>query len=415
MTTPAIAPGEHIEVTTRALAHGGEAIGDAPDGRVVFVRGALPGETVTATLTKVKKRWARADLVEVIKPSPHRVDPTCPAAAAGAGCCDLSFIDPAYQLELKTQVLRGQLQALAGRSSVLRGLDLDAALATRALAPASGWRTRVRLGVDAAGRAGVRKLRSNDVVADALCSQAVPGLLDGLVGPGARSFTPGAEVIAVRDATSTRHVVEIRRVQRGRRAETVDKRVEGSGIVEEHIDSRTLHFPATAFWQAHVNAPQAYTDVVAEWGSGQYSRPVAWDLYGGVGMFAPALSRATGGGRVETVDYSPAATSSPQPGLADLDLHVTNARVEEAIAQLPAPGLVVLDPPRAGAGAEVVRAVAAAGPERVIHVGCDPATLARDLASWGEAGFAVERLLLIDAFPNTHHFETMCLLRPADQ
>ena len=66
MTTPAIAPGEHIKVTTRALAHGGEAIGDAPDGRVVFVRGALPGETVTATLTKVKKRWARADLVEVL-------------------------------------------------------------------------------------------------------------------------------------------------------------------------------------------------------------------------------------------------------------------------------------------------------------------------------------------------------------
>lgn len=415
MTDTVIAPGEHIEVTTRALAHGGEAIGEAPDGRVVFVRGALPGETVLVALTKVKKRWARADLIEVRQASPHRVDPTCEAAALGAGCCDLSFIDPAYQLELKTEVLRGQLQALAGRSPVLRAIDLNAELEARALAPSRGWRTRVRLGVDGAGRAGLRKLRSNDVVADATCSQVVPGLLEGIVGAQARKFTPGAEVIAVRDGAGARHVVETRRVQRGRRAEAVDAVLEGSGIVAEQVDGRTLHFPATAFWQAHLAAPQAYADVVADWGSAQYARPVAWDLYGGVGMFAPALSRAVAGGRVETVDYSAAATSSPQPGLDDIDLHVTNARVEEAVASLPTPGLVVLDPPRSGAGAEVVRAVAHAGPERVIHVGCDPATLARDLASWGAEGFVVERLMLLDAFPNTHHFETMCLLRPADQ
>lgn len=418
MSESAIAPGDRIELTTRAMAHGGEAIGDAPDGRVVFVRGALPGERVTATLTKVKKRWARAELDSVVDASPHRVAPSCPAAERGAGCCDYSFIDPAYQLQLKTEILTGQLEALAGRSAVLptgeasgpRGM-----LSTRTLSPTTGWRTRVRLGVDAQGRAGIRKLRSTELVTDVACAQAVPGLLDNLVGEGARRFTPGAEVIAVFDDEGNRHVVETRRVQRGRRAETVSAVVEGSGGVRQGVDKRMFRFPATAFWQAHTAAPQAYADVVAQWGEAEYTRDAHWDLYGGVGMFAPAIHRATGGGRIETVDYSQAATRAPQAALEDLNVHMTHARVEQALSDLPAPGLVVLDPPRSGAGEEVVQAVASAAPERVIHVGCDPATLARDLAYWGESGYVAQRMLLLDAFPNTHHFETICLLQPADQ
>jgi len=404
--------GQVIELDITRMAHGGEGIGFAPDGRVVFVGGSLPGERVRAEITRAKKRWARARLVEVAEPSPLRVEPACPAAARGAGCCDFSHVEPSAQLGLKHEVILGQLGALAGRSGVLDGFDPDLELAGRQLQPTAGWRTRVRLGVDTHGRAGTRMSRSNELVTGVACAQAAEGLLDGIVGEGARSFTPGAEVVAVLDSRGERHVVETTRAQRGRRVESIDTVVEGTGTVTQDVGGRTFTFPATAFWQAHVEAPAAYARIVEKWGSATYARRVGWDLYGGVGVFVPSIDAAIGGGHVDTVDYSPAA-NTPQEALAGLDVGRHNRKVESGVGDLAAPGLVVLDPPRSGAGEEVVNAVAAAAPERVIHVGCDPATFARDLGTWGERGYRVTRMELIDAFPGTHHFETAALLAPA--
>lgn len=396
------------------MAHGGEGIATDAAGRVVFVAGAVPGDLVRAEVVKAKKRWARARLVEVVEAGPIRVPYACPAAAAGAGCCDFSHVAPAAQLELKLQVLRGQLTALAGRSGVLGGIDLSE-IETRELSPNLGWRTRVRLGVDAAGNAGVRLARSGEVLASEHCAQPVSGLLDGLIARGgapARTFQPGSEVVAVMDATGTRHVVETARVQRGRRVEAIETVVEGSGEVTERIGEAEFRFPATAFWQAHLRAPETYAAIIREWGEGDYLRGDAWDLYGGVGAFAPAIHAATGGARVHSVDYSPSATVNPQPALRGLPVEVHRGRVEGVVGKLPGPGLVVLDPPRAGAGADVISAVAQAGPERVIHIGCDPATLARDLATWAELGYRATRIVLVDAFPATHHFETIVQLAP---
>lgn len=413
-TAAGLGRGDELELAITRTAHGGEGIGHAADGRVVFVRGAIPGDTVRARAEKVKARWARADLVEVVEPSGLRVPPACPAAAAGAGCCDFSHIDPNAQLGFKRDVLLGQLGAQVRNSGVLGDFNPAEDLQVTALERRTGWRTRVRLGVDEDGLAGVRRARSNDVVAHPTCTQPVPGLLAGL---DSHRFTPGSEAVAVLDAAGQRHVVETARVQRGRRVEAIDTVVEGSGSVTETVTGtdggHRFAFPATAFWQAHARAPQAYADLIADWGSGQYERAVAWDLYGGVGAFVPAIAAATGGALVQTVDYSPSADPAAQPGLAGCDVEAVSGRVEASVGKLKAPGLVVLDPPRSGAGEEVVRAIAAADPERVIHIGCDPATLSRDLAAWGEEGFRVQRMLLIDAFGNTHHFETIVqLARP---
>lgn len=396
------------------MAHGGSGIADAPDGRVVFVHGAIPGDRVEATLTKVKPRWARADAVRILEPSSIRVEPACEAAAAGAGCCDFSHVSESAQLELKRAVLLGQLRALAGRSGVMgSSFAPERDVETVALDPHTGWRTRVRLGVDAQGRAGFRKFRSNDLVTAAPCSQPVPGLLDGIVGPAARVFTPGSELVVVVDADGERHVVETVSAQRGRRVERMTNVVEGSGEVTERIGESEFRFPATAFWQAHVHAPRTYSDVISRWAGGTYVRRIGWDLYGGVGSFVPAISAALGGGRVVSVDYSTSATSRRQPALEGLEVDVVRSKVEDGIDQLPAPGLVVLDPPRAGAGAGVITAIAQAGPERIIHVGCDPATFSRDIATFGAGGYQVTRMVLVDAFPSTHHFEVLACLEPA--
>lgn len=418
----ALKPGDELTLTPTTMAHGGEAIAHAPDGRVVFVSGAIPGDTARVALTKVKKNWARGEAASIEKASPDRVDPVCPAAAAGAGCCDYSHITPAAQERLKREILVGQLDKFARPSGVLDGFDIAIDLEQNTLSPLTGWRTRTRLGVGEDGRAGMRQSRSHDVIAGVRCTQVNQEALDGIVGPDARLFTPGAELVVVVDSRGKRHVVETQRAQRGKRIEHIETRIEGDAAVTEavpapvgsEVEEAVFRFPPTAFWQAHTTAPATYCRYIAEWAQDTYARPVGWDLYGGVGLFVPHISDVLGSGaHVVSVDYSAAATRDPQPALDNLDVEVRNQKVEASIDRLPDPGLVVLDPPRTGAGTEVVQAVAARAPQRAIHIGCDPATFARDLAAWGEAGHVVERMALIDAFPNTHHFEVLTSLVPA--
>ncbi|AGF72643.1 class I SAM-dependent RNA methyltransferase [Corynebacterium halotolerans] len=405
-----IAQGTTLTLTVERMAHGGEGIA-THEGRVIFVRGAYPGDTVTVTVSEVKKRFARAGVDTVVEAGEFRAPQACPAAAAGAGCCDYGDVDPAGEAQLKARVLTDQLTRLGGVDELPPTEHLD-------LVPARGWRTRVRLGVDEQGRAGVRARGSRELVTSVACTQVVPGLLDGLVGEGARTFTPGAEIIVVLDGEGQRHIVETRRAPRGRRVEKITDVLEGSGTVTETADGHTFTFPATAFWQGHVQAPDAYTGLIRRWledlpaaeDTGNTAN-TGWDLYGGVGLFVPALGDSLGAGaRIITVDYSPAAAGRPQGSLADYDVQLRNARVEKAVDTLPAPRVVVLDPPRTGAGREVVATVAKAGPERIIHIGCDPATFSRDIASWRESGYRPTRMALINAFPGTHHFEVIAQL-----
>lgn len=405
--------GDTFALTVDRMAHGGEGIGNAPDGRVVFVQGGFPGDEVEVRVTKAKKSFAHAELVTVLQAGPHRVASSCPAAELGAGCCDFAELNPASEVGIKLDILVDQLHRVAKATDIP---DIE----TINLNPQRGWRTRVRLGVDEQGRAGARKRNSNDIVHEVACSQLVPGLVDGLVGADARRFTPNSEVIAVIDSKGDRHVVETSKAPRGRRVEKVTTVIEGSGDVVEQADGHEFSFPATAFWQAHIAAPETYAEVIREYLKDcphtVGREPLGWDLYGGVGVFVPAIARSLGSpqkpARVISVDYSPAATALNQSDLEQYELDVVSDRVEKVAAQLPGPTAVVLDPPRTGAGLDVVSTVASVAPQRVVHVGCDPATFARDINYWNEHGFQVQRLTLVNAFPGTHHFEVIALLEP---
>lgn len=412
-SAPAIQVGDTFELTIERMAHGGEGIGVAPDGRVVFVQGGFPGDVVSTQVSKAKKSFAHAVLKSVVSAGPHRTTSSCPAAELGAGCCDFAELAPTSEIGIKLDVLVDQLHRVAKTNDIP---DID----TINLNPQRGWRTRVRLGVDEQGRAGTRKRGSNEIVHEVPCTQLVPGLVDGLVGVDARRFTPGAEVIAVLDSDGKRHVVETSKAPRGRRVEKVTTVIEGSGDVNQEADGHRFHFPATAFWQAHVDAPDTYSTVIREFlkdcPQTVGREPLGWDLYGGVGVFVPAIARSLGSpqkpARVVSVDYSPAATALNQSDLEQYEVDVVSDRVEKVAAQLPGPTAVVMDPPRTGAGKDVVSTVASVSPQRVVHVGCDPATFSRDIGYWNEHGFRMQRLTLVNAFPGTHHFEVIALLEP---
>ena len=390
-----------IDVPIDRPAHGGESIG-LSDGRVILVRGAIPGERVRVALDDPDAKLWRGEAVEILEPSPHRVERTCAAALAGAGCCDADFVDPAHAPELKREVLLDALRRI-GRFTPDELPDVSAT----ALAPARGWRTRVRLGVDDRGRAGLRKRKSRDLVTGVGCAQVAPGLMDGLGEEG--TAPPGGELHAVLDADGNRHLMHV--IGGGRRRRTTI--VEGSGIAPERIGDREFQVPVDGFWQAHTAAAGHYVSRLREL-LPEVEGGLAWDLYGGVGVFAGALADKVGpGGRVISVESFAGAGRVGRRALADLLVEFRTSRVETAVGKLGHKvDLVVLDPPRTGAGAAIVRAIATARPGAVLHIGCDPATFARDARAWADNGYRIESLEVVDAFPGTHHLETIALLAP---
>ncbi|WP_109527649.1 MULTISPECIES: class I SAM-dependent RNA methyltransferase [Nocardia] len=234
---------------------------------------------------------------------------------------------------------------------------------------------------------------------------------EGVRRVGEYAATPGR-------ADSDRAGAQERRGATARRAATHAPRdewvVTGSGRAVEYVAGRRWELSATGFWQAHHGAAQCYSDLVVEW-SGLRPGDLAWDLYSGVGVFAAGLAEQVGPtGSVLAVESSRSSVADGRAALGDLPwLELRADRVERWItdhASGPAPEVVVLDPPRAGAGKDVIAALSEAGPARIVHIGCDPASFARDLGLYLAAGYHLAELRAFDAFPATHHVECVALL-----
>ncbi|GAA0626996.1 class I SAM-dependent RNA methyltransferase [Sporichthya brevicatena] len=376
------------------VAHGGFCVA-RHEGRVVFVRHALPGERVRVRVTEGRPsdRFLRADAVEVLTASPDRVVPPCPYAGPGrCGGCDWQHATPAAQRALKGAVLAEQLRRLAG-------LDLEPVVeAVPGAGDGSGWRTRVRFAVDPAGRAGFRRHRSHDVEPVDACLIAAPAV--NASGVLTAAWPPGAEVAVTVPAAGTGDVVV---------SPAADQRV------LESVDGREFSVPADGFWQVHPAAASVLTAAVAE---ALAPRPgeTMLDLYAGSGLFAGMLAPAVAPGSVVAVESDAAAVAAARDNLADVPgARVVEAGVDAAVlAEVGPADLVVLDPPRTGAGREVVDGVAALAPRRIAYVACDPAALARDLAYFAERGYVLAGLQAFDLFPHTHHLEAVATLEPAE-
>jgi tRNA/tmRNA/rRNA uracil-C5-methylase (TrmA/RlmC/RlmD family) len=392
-----------LELTVGPVAHGGFCVARGADGRVVFVRHALPGERVLARVTEDRGgSYCRADAVRVLAacPSPDqsaaawRVPPACPEAGpGGCGGCDWQHAAPAAQLVLKAAVVREALARIAG---------LDVAVEVEPLPGGPlGWRTRVQLAVGPDGRAGLHEHRSARVVPLADCPLAVPGTLGPVL---ARRWPPGATVEVVRDGAGEVHVAT---VVAGRR-----RQVSGSGVAVQHAAGRRWRVPDGGFWQVHPAAATVLADAVAAYAAAPPGG-LAWDLYGGVGLFAAVLAAQVGeSGSVLLVESQRRAAADAAANLADLpQVRVRHGRVERVLPSLRgSPDVVVVDPPRRGLGRDLAHAVADRRPARVVHVACDPAALARDIRAFADRGYALAGLRAFDAFPMTHHVECVALL-----
>ncbi|MEO9323653.1 TRAM domain-containing protein [Nocardioides sp. C4-1] len=345
--------GRRLELDVGPVAHGGFCVA-RHEGRAVFVRHALPGERVVATVTEggADDRFWRADAVEVLTASPHRVTPPCPYAGPDAcGGCDLQHVAVPHQRELKAAVVAEQLRRLAG---------LDVAVVVEPVpgdTPAGSglhWRTRQRYARTPDGGRAMRKHRSHDLVPVEECLLEAPA-------PAPHSL----------------HGVE-------------------------------FEVAADGFWQVHPGAPEALVAAVLD---GLAPRPgeSALDLFAGVGLFARFLADA-GCTPVVMVEGDRTASAHSERNVPGATAHAGD--VATVLARMPADpvDLVVLDPPREGAKRQVVEAVVARRPRAVAHVACDPAALARDVALFAVHGYRMTSLRAFDLFPMTHHLECVAIL-----
>ncbi|OBK77892.1 class I SAM-dependent RNA methyltransferase [Mycobacterium sp. 1274761.0] len=394
---------DELTLTAGPPANGGSCVA-RHEGRVVFVRYALPGERVRVRVVAERGSYWHADVVEVLEPSPDRIGSLCPIAGVdGAGCCDLSFAAPEAARRIKGAVVANQLAKLGGYH--WRDED-DASAEPIGDGAATGWRTRIRLDTADDGSVGFHRYHSADVVSDLRCGQLPEHALDGLAE---RRWPPGAHLHIALDDDGQRHVVQAGPRSKGRPTTRV---VEGAYEATQRIGGRVWRVPVTAFWQAHRDAAAVYSGLVAHWA--QLSAGMtAWDLYGGAGIFAAVLGEAVGdGGRVLTVDTSRAASRAARTALADLAaVSVVNDSVRRALTAEPQRAdVAVLDPPRSGAGREVIDLLAGVEVPRILHIGCEAASFARDVGLYLRHGYRIEELRVFDSFPLTHHIECVAVL-----
>ncbi|MEV0415048.1 class I SAM-dependent RNA methyltransferase [Streptomyces sp. NPDC050448] len=427
--------GEEYEVEVGPVAHGGHCIARTSDGRVLFVRHTLPGEKIVAKVTEgdVDSRFLRADAITVLEASKDRVEAPCPYAGPGkCGGCDWQHAKPGAQRRLKGEVVAEQLKRLAGLTPEEAGWDGTVMPAEGDKLPAGQvpqWRTRVQYAIDESGRAGLRKHRSHDIEPVDHCMIAAPGVSElgieqqdwpqmATVEAIAASGSGDRQVVLTPRPGGRLPLVELDKPVSVLRVEEKDggvHRVHGRPFVRERADGRTYRVGMGGFWQVH---PQAADTLIKAVMQGLMPRKgeMALDLYCGVGIFAGALAERLGDtGAVLGIESTKRAVEDARHNLADFPrVRIEQGKVETV---LPKTGitecdLVVLDPPRAGAGKQTVRHIAGLSARRIAYVACDPAALARDLGYFKDNGYKVRTLRVFDLFPMTHHVECVAILEP---
>ncbi len=387
--------GERFEAVVGPIAHGGHCIvrlegtvdGPSDTPRVVFVRHGIPGERVVVEITEGTDgdRFWRGDAVEVLEASRDRVEPPCPYSGPGrCGGCDFQHIALPRQRELKASVVREQLARLG---------DTDVHAEVEAVPGDQDglrWRTRIQWATGPRGLRGLRRYRSRDVIPvdDCLITRT------------------DARAINRAGTTLDRHT----RATSSTTVETV--------AVPRHGEHRFV-VETDGFWQVHPGAPRVLVETVLDFLEPRRGDR-ALDLYAGVGLFARFLAEAVGpSGGVLAVEADRTATKHAKSNLAGLEhVKVECGQVDKVLAS-PLPtayqsvDVVVLDPPREGARALVVEQVVVRSPRAVAYVACDPAALARDVATFAKFGYRVRTVRALDMFPMTHHVECVVLLTPA--
>ncbi|NCZ56819.1 MAG: class I SAM-dependent RNA methyltransferase [Actinobacteria bacterium] len=394
--------GQRLTVDIEKIAHGGHFIArhESESGKkaVIFVRHAIPGEKVEIEITSTSTNFIRADVIKVISASPDRVQAPCKFSHRnGCGGCDFQHISIERQRSLKSEVIREQFERIA---------KMDLSVEVEGVGDALHWRTRITATTDHQGSLGFYSSRSHHVIPVDECIIALPEI--GIASMSSQKLTPDVRIEIAYSSEGERMVAEAPKSGDGKFRQNT-----GPAVLHERVGGDLLQVSQRSFWQGHKRAPQVLSDVVRDFAQIQEGENIL-DLYGGVGLFTSAcLNEVGASGSIHLVEGSKDATSDAKSNFADKqNVHITTGDVAKVISRINRADVIILDPPREGAGKDVVQEIARITPRSVIYVACDPAALARDTAYLSEKGYNLKKIRAFDLFPMTHHIECVALFTP---
>lgn len=407
-----------ITLELTGMAHGGSAIG-RHEGRAIFVPYGIPGEQVRVQIVQDKGRFAIAELVEVIDPSPDRVEPPCPYFGEGrCGGCQFQSIDYARQLTLKQQTVRDQLARIGGLPDVVVNPTL-------ASPEPYGYRSHATFHVSHAGQLGFIKTDHRTVLPVDDCLLLSPTLHESFEDVHGQRFSPGARIRfqsgnegqpihfpmgaveddvtePLPDKPSQRDHKRHQSSRKQSSPQNFDK--PSVGAVHYKIKNRTFRCSAGSFFQVNLAQAEKLVELVLE-RLNLHGNEHLLDLYSGVGLFTAFLAaHAT---HVSAVELFTPAVEDARVNLSDysnVDFHI--GKIEAVLSNFKNKiDAAVVDPPRAGMDAPALDALAQFQPSQIVYVSCDPATLARDAKRLTSAGYILRDVQPVDMFPQTYHIE----------
>jgi 23S rRNA (uracil1939-C5)-methyltransferase len=393
-----------FEITVEKLVYGGEGLGRL-EGRAVLAPFVLPGERVRLRIVSEKPGLVRAGLLEVLAAAPERVAPPCPYFMRCGGC-HYQHAPYEMQLALKRAILEDQLRRIGK-------IAPSAEIGVVAGEP-WGYRNRVQLHI-ANGALGYREAQSRKLCAVERCpigspaiNVAIATLREMLRDARWPRFLRGIELFT-NETEMQLNVLETEHPVARRFFDWCGERIAGlvSGALDYGAAGHVWRVSYGSFFQVNRFLIDRLVETALDGAEGQ----TALDLYAGVGLFSLALARRFAS--VTAVESGARAAGDLRFNAerAGLGLRVEQTDAEVWVEQLEtAPDFVLLDPPRAGIGKRMVERLAQLRPPRLAIVSCDPATLARDLAGLTAAGYRIDRLSLVDLFPQTYHLEAVAHL-----
>ena len=390
------AVGDIFETEIEKVAHGGHFIA-RHEGAVFFIRHGIPGEKCRVVITSTGSSFNRGDVIEVLTPSPDRVSPPCSYAHRdGCGGCDFQHISMARQRQLKSDVITEQFARIA---------KMDLHIEVEEVSPALGWRTRAIATTNSVGRLGFYGARSHNVVPIDDCIIMAPDMK--MPELAARSWKSNVRIEIAVSSMKERNIALATKESKARLTE-------GNQTLHEEVMGKHLEVSQDSFWQSNASAPATLTRAVLDYAELRNGDHVL-DLYGGVGLFTSVMVDIVGiDGAIELIEGSKSATADATRNFVmNPNVKIATGDVALHLPRITSADVIVLDPPREGAGKIVVSEIVRLRPRRVVYVACDPAALARDTGYFLEKGYTLSTIRAFDLFPMTHHIECVALFLPA--
>lgn len=411
------APPERFEIRIEKLVYGGWGLGKH-NGKVVFVPFSIPGDYLRVREVENKKSFLRAAIVDVIEPGPGRVPPECPHFGSCGGC-QWQNLEYPRQVEIKRQLLE---QTFGHRFPETKKLAIEMSASPQAY----GYRSRARIQIRGLGpnaRAGFFRFQSHLVEDIESCPLFRPALNEALasirLSLSRETLNPGSQQLALASSTeSGKWGLADLASDLDEEISALDGAAEESDetVLEKRVGEFTYRMAPEVFFQANDFMVGALMNTVRRL-TAQSGSSAALDLFCGVGFFALALGRQFE--EVQAVEFSPLACrfcslNAAKAGLENVRVVCADvAKWMEAVGSIspPAYDLILLDPPRSGAGFKVMDKIREWAPETVVYVSCDPQTLIRDLEILAPRDYTIDFIQGLDLFPQSFHFETVARLK----